>query len=168
MESMRELYRHLLAEVYDAERHTLMLLDEVETRLGAPEARSQARNCRAATGRQLEMLERAMELLGGASPQVASAALAGVRDDHRKLVGSAAAPAVLEIGGMTALARASQLTGTMYRTLAVLAASCGQSDAHRLIERAIEEEDTAASQCAGVVARLVEAATPRRGPAVIA
>lgn len=168
MESMRELYRHLLAEVYDAERHTLMLLDEVETHLGAPEARDQARGCRAATGRQLEMLERAMELLGGACPQVSSAAMAGVRDDHRRLVASAAAPSVLETGGMIALARASELTGAMYRTLAALSASCGQSDARRLIDRAIEEEAAVASQCTAVVPRLVAAATLQRGPAVVA
>lgn len=168
MESMRELYRHLLAEVYDAERHTLMLLDEVETHLGAPDARASARTCRAATGRQLEMLERAMELLGGASPQVTSAALAGVRDDHRRLVTSAAAPSVLEAGGMIALARAGELSAAMYRTLAHLSSCCGQSDAQRLLERAVNEEETTASQCSAAVPRLAAAASVQRGPAVVA
>lgn len=168
MESMRELYRHLLAEAYDAERHTLMLLDEVETHLGAPDAREHARDCRAATGRQLEMLERAMELLGGACPQVASAALAGIRDDHRRIVGSATAPSVLEIGGIIALGRASQTAASLYRSLAALAAVCGQSDARRLLERALEEEESTAAECSATVPQLAAAATLQRGPVAVA
>lgn len=168
MESMRELYRHLLAEAYDAERHTLMLLDEVETHLGAPDAREHARVCRAATGRQLEMLERAMELLGGACPPVACAALVGVRDDHRRLVASAAAPSVLETGGILSLGRASEFAASLYRTLAALAAVCGQSDARRLLERALDEEAATAAACSAAVPRLAAAATLQRGPVAVA
>lgn len=168
MESMRELYRHLLAEVYEAERHTLMLLDQVETHVGAPEARAHVRKSRAATGRQLEMLERAMELLGGACPPVESGALSGVRNDHRRLVTSAASPAVLETGAMLALARAAELSASMYRSLQALAAVCGQADARRLIERAVQEEEDVAVACADVVPLLARAGTPQRGPAVIA
>ncbi len=168
MESMRELYRHLLAEAYDAERHTLMLLDQLETHLGAPDARERARSCRAATGRQLEMLERAMELLGGACPPVTSAALQGVRDDHRRLVAAAAAPSVLETGGVVALGRACELTAALYRSLAALAVVCGQADARRLLERALAEEEDASAWCTAALPRLAAEATLQRGPAAVA
>lgn len=168
MESMRELYRHLLAEAYDAERHTLMLLDQLETHMGAPEAREQVRSSRAATGRQLEMLERAMELLGGACPPVASAALQGVRDDHRRLVAAAASPSVLETGGVLALGRACELTASLYRSLAPLAVVCGQTDARRLLERARAEEEAVTEWCTAALPRIAAAATLQRGPAAVA
>lgn len=168
VESIRELYRHLLAEAYDAERHTLMLLDQMETEMGGQDARDRVRSYRGTTARQLEMLERAMELLGGACPGVACATLQGVRDDRRILVTETPPGQVLEAYDIIALGRAAELGASSYRSLAALAAACAQPDARRLFERAIVEEEEAAAWCAAAVPVLAAAATLRRGTAIVA
>lgn len=168
VESIRELYRHLLAEAYDAERHALMLLDQMETEMGSPDARNRVRTYRAATAGQLEMLERAMELLGGASPSVTSATLQGVRDDRRNLKDAAVPGQVLEAYDVIALGRTAELGASCYRSLAALAAACAQPDARRLFERAIVEEEEAAAWCAAAVPVLAAAAMLRGGAAVVA
>lgn len=168
VESMRELYRHLLAEAYDAERHTLMLLDAMETEMSEADARDRVRSYRSTTARQLEMLERAMELLGGASPSVTSAAMQGVRDDRRTLIGNSPPGAVLETYDIVALGRTAVLGSAAYRALAALAGVCGQTDARRLFERAIAEEEEAAAWCAAAIPVAAAAATLQRGAAVVA
>jgi ferritin-like metal-binding protein YciE len=162
VESMRELYRHLLAEAYDAERHALMLLDAMETEMSAPDARDRIRSYRGTTARQLETLERAMELLGGACPSVTSAAMQGVRDDRRSLVSNSPPAAVLETYDIVALGRAAELGSAAYRALAALAGVCGQSDARRLFERAIAEEEEAVAWCASAIPVAAAAASVRR------
>ncbi len=168
VESMRELYRHLLAEAYDAERHSLMLVDQLETQMSAHDARDRVRSYRAATARQIEMLERSMELLGGASPPVTSAAMRGVRDDHHELVSAAPSASVLEAYGVMALGRAAVLSAASYRALSAVADSCAQTDARRLFERALAEEEDAAAWSAATVPPLAAAATLQRGAAVVA
>jgi ferritin-like metal-binding protein YciE len=168
VESMRELYRHLLAEAYDAERHSLMLLDQLETQVSAQDARDRVRDYRAATARQIEMLERAMELLGGACPAVRAAAMQGLLEQYRAF-GQAGAPGqVLETYGIITLGRAAELSAVAYRGLSAVAGTCAQADARRLFERALAEEETAAAWCTATVPVLAAAATLQRGPAVVA
>lgn len=168
VESIRELYRHLLAEAYDAERHALMLLDQMETEMGGQDARDRVRTYRAATADQLEMLERAMELLGGACPSVPCATLQGVRDDRRNLANTAVPGQVLEAYNVIALGRTAELGASSYRSLAALAAACGQPDARRLFERAIVQEEDAAAWCSAAVPVLAAAAMLQGGAAVVA
>lgn len=166
VESMRELYRHLLAEAYDAERHALGLLDQLETDMGAPDGRNRVRRYRDATTRQIDTLERCMELLGGASPSVASAALPGVLEDRRTFLLQAPAVGVLEAYDVIALGRCAELAAAGYRTLAALASVCGQPDARRLFERAIGEEEETAAWCGATIPVLAASATLRGGSPV--
>jgi ferritin-like metal-binding protein YciE len=167
VESMRELYRHLLAEAYDAERHSLMLLDQLETQVSVQDARGRVRDYRAATARQIEMLERAMELLGGACPSVPAAAMLGLCEQYRTFVQAGASGSVLETFGIIALGRTAELSATAYRSLSAVAGTCGQADARRLFERALTEEETAAAWCTAAVPTLAAAATLQRGAAVV-
>lgn len=168
VESMRDLYRHLLAETHDAERQTLMMLDEMETEMSGADGRDHVRRYREATARQVDTLERCMELLGGAAPRLRSAALEGLREDRRALTALSTAPSALELYDVALLGRIAAAAGSTFRTLAALAVNCGQGDAKRLFERAIAEEEELAAWCTLSVPVVAAGASLTRGAPVLA
>jgi ferritin-like metal-binding protein YciE len=163
---MRDLYRHLLAEAHDAERHTLMMLDEMETEMSAADGRDRVRRYRETTARQVDTLERCMELLGGAAPRLRSAALHGLREDRQAMSALAPAPSALELYDVAVLGRIAEGAAAAFRTLAALAAVCEQGDARRLFERALVEEEETAAWCAASVPVLAAGASLTRRAAV--
>lgn len=168
VESMRDLYRHLLAETHDAERQTLMMLDEMETEMSGADGRDHIRRYREATARQVDTLERCMELLGGGAPRLRAAALDGLRQDRRALTELTTAPSTLELYDVALLGRIAEAAASTFRTLAALAITCGQGDAKRLFERAITEEEELAAWCALSVPVIAASASIARGAPVLA
>lgn len=166
VESMRDLYCHVLAESHDAERYTLLLLDELETGMGTSEARDRVRRYREATARHVDMLERCMELLGGSALRVQSAALHGLRADRQSFAALAPSPSALETYDVYALGRIADGAAAAFRTLAALAVACSQDDARRLFERATAEEEELAAWCAVNVPVLAAGASLQRSVVV--
>ena len=78
--SLNDLFRHGLGDIYDAERPILSVLDQMETETVDDTIRNRVRKHRNETEQQIQNLERCFELLSAQAPRVQCAAIRGLRN----------------------------------------------------------------------------------------
>lgn len=140
--SLKDVFRHGLGDIYDAEQQILSVLDQMETETGSIEVRDRIRRHRDETNHQIENLERCFELLGNGAPRVDCAAIRGLRDEKRNFQREESpSPAALELFNLDAANKTEHYEIATYRGLVAQARALGNDDIRRLLEQNLRQEE---------------------------
>ncbi len=156
--TLKELLRLRLGEMYFAEQEVLQLLDAVETETHSRLLRDRVRTRRDEARRHVAALEKCFELLGTDPPRASSPAMHGLCEERRGFAREAPGPVALDSYHVDLLHRIAHYKLAAYQGLLALATEIGQSDVHALLERCLREEATASTwlleQRSGVLAEV--------------
>jgi ferritin-like metal-binding protein YciE len=142
--TLKDVFRHALGILYDAEQQVLAALDEVETETRSTAFRDRVRQHRQETQRQIQNLERCFELLGTDAPHAQSAVARGLREDKRAFRRENPTPDALEFFDLDAAVRTEHYEVGAYRSLLAIARVLELDDARRLLEQNLREEESMA------------------------
>lgn len=138
--TLKELLRLRLGEVYGGEQEMLQLVDAIETETHSRLLRDRLRGHRDEARRHILALEKCFELLGTDPPRSTSPALHGLCEERRGFVREAPGPVALESYHVDLLNRASHYKLAGYEGLLELAREIRQGDVVSLLERCLKEE----------------------------
>jgi ferritin-like metal-binding protein YciE len=141
IESIRDVYRHQLGEVYHAEQLVLSVLDRIELETGSAALRDRVRTLRRETLRQVDNVERCFELAGASAPRVESETARGIVAERERFLEEQPTEQVLELYNLHCIARLGALKRESYRQLARMAGAIRQDDAGRLLAANLREEE---------------------------
>jgi len=140
--NLRDVFRHGLGDVYDAEQQFLLILDQIETETERPGLRDRIRRHREETRQRIHNLERSFELLGSEPPLVSCAAIRGIREEWRNFKDTEEpTPSALEMYNLDAVHRAKGYQIASYRILCARARALGNDDVRRLLEQNLGQEE---------------------------
>jgi len=142
--TLKELLRLRLGEMYFAEQELLQLLDALETETQSRILRDRLRGRRDETRRHVSGLEKSFELLGTDPPRSSSPALHGLCEERRTFVREQPGAVALESYHVDLLNRIAHYKLAAYEGLVDLATEIGQNDVRSLLERSLKEETAAA------------------------
>src|SRR5512142_286588 len=94
--TLKELLRLRLGEMYFAEQEILQLLDALETETQSRSLRDRLRGRREETRRHLAAVEKCFELLGTDPPRASSSAMRGLCEERRGFMRELPGPVALE------------------------------------------------------------------------
>ncbi len=143
--TLKELLRLRLGEMYFAEQEILQLLDALETETQSRILRDRLRGRRDESRRHVAALEKCFELLGTDPPRSSSPALHGICEERRTFVRETPGPVALESYHIDVLSRIAAYKVAAYQGVLDLAGDIGQSDVRSLLERCLREEMAAAA-----------------------
>ncbi len=143
--TLKELLRLRLGEIYFAEQEILQLLDVLETETQSRILRDRLRGRREETRRHVAALEKCFELLGTDPPRASSPALHGICEERRAFVRELPGPVALESYHVDVLARVAAYKVAAYQGVLDLAGDIGQSDVRTLLERCLRDEVASAA-----------------------
>ncbi len=143
--TLKELLRLRLGEIYFAEQEILQLLDALETETQSRILRDRLRGRREETRRHVAALEKSFELLGTDPPRSSSPAVHGICEERRAFMRELPGPVALESYHIDVLARIASYKLAAYQGVLDLAADIGQSDVRSLLERCLREEVASAA-----------------------
>ncbi|HLU26725.1 MAG TPA: DUF892 family protein [Longimicrobiales bacterium] len=139
--SLQDVFRHGLGDIYDAEQQLLSVLDQMETETQDTSIRDRIRKHRDETQHQIENLERCFELIGVDAPRVQCAAIRGLRDEKRTFQQENPSPQALEAFNLDAASKTEHYEIAAYRGLMNQAKALGQEDVRRLLEQNLRQEE---------------------------
>jgi ferritin-like metal-binding protein YciE len=141
LHTLKDVFRHALGMLYDAEQQILASIDEIETETRSTAFRNRIRQHRQETQRQIQNVERCFELLGTDAPHVQSAGARGMREDKRAFRREQPSPEALEIFDLDAASKTEHYEIASYRSLLNMAVTLGVDDVRRLLEQNLREEE---------------------------
>ncbi|MBI4409555.1 MAG: ferritin-like domain-containing protein [Gemmatimonadetes bacterium] len=140
--TLNDLFRHGLGDIYDAEQQIVSVLDQMETETGDQEVRNRIRKHREETQKQIQNLEHCFELLGSEPSRVQCSTVRGLRDEKRSFQQEGPSPLALEIFNLDAANKTEHYEIASYRGLVDLARALEQDDMRRLLEQNLHQEET--------------------------
>ncbi len=143
--TLKELLRLRLGELYFAEQEVLQLLDALETETQSRTLRDRLRGRREETRRHVTAVEKCFELLGTDPPRASSPAMHGLCEERRGFVRELPGPVALESYHVDLLGRLAHYKLAAYEGVLDLATDIGQSDVRSLLDRCLRDETTAAA-----------------------
>lgn len=153
--TLKELLRLRLGEMYNGEQEMLQLIDAVETETQSRLLRDRVRRQRDDARRHIAVLEKSFELLGTDPPRTSSPLVHALCEERRSIMREAPGPVAMEWYHLDMLARAAHYQSAAYQGLVDLACEIGQNDVRSLLERCRQDEAGAAvwmaEQRAGVM-----------------
>lgn len=138
--TLKDVFRHALGMLYDAEQQILASIDEIETETRSTSFRNRIRQHRSETQRQIQNLQRCFELLGTDAPRTQSAVARALREDKRAFRREEPSPEALEIFNLDAATKTEHYEIASYRTLLDMAVALNVDDVRRLLEQNLQEE----------------------------
>ncbi len=139
--SLNDLFRHGLGDIYDAEQQILSVLDQMETETSDDTIRNRVRKHRNETEQQIQNLERCFELLSAQAPRVQCAAIRGLRDEKRAFQQENPSEQALEVFNLDSANKTEHYEIASYRGLIDQARVLGQDDVRRLLEQNLRQEE---------------------------
>jgi len=159
--TLKELLRLRLGELYSGEQEVLQLVDAIETETRSRLLRDRLRGRRDEARRHMAALEKSFELLGTDPPRAASPALHGLSDERRAFVRESPGPVALENYHVDVLSRGAHYQLAAYEGVLLLAREIRQGDVVTLLERCFRDETGAVDWLRG---RRVEVVAEVRPP----
>ncbi len=138
--TLKELLRLRLGELYSGELEVLQLVDAIETETQSRLLRDRVRGRRDESRRHMAALEKSFELLGTDPPRASSPALHGLCDERRTFVRESPGPVALESYHVDVLNRGAHYTLAAYEGVLLLAREIRQGDVVTLLERCFRDE----------------------------
>ena len=142
--TLKELLRLRLGEMYNGEQEMLQLVDAVETETQSRLLRDRLRSHRDEARRHIAALEKSFELLGTDPPLSTSPALHGICEERRSFMRESPGIVAREAYHVDILSRTSAYKTASYQGLVDLARDIGQNDLRSLLDRCYKEESAAA------------------------
>ncbi|HEX7089018.1 MAG TPA: DUF892 family protein [Longimicrobiales bacterium] len=139
--SLSDVFRHALGDIYDAEQQILSVLDQMETETSDEQIRNRVRKHRDETEQHIQNLERCFELLSAQAPRVQCAAIRGLRDEKRTFQQENPSEEALEVFNLDAASKTEHYEIASYRGLIDQARVLGQDDVRRLLEQNLRQEE---------------------------
>jgi len=139
--TLNDVFRHGLGDIYDAEQQILSVLDEFETQTRNEEVRKRIRKHRDETQQQIQNLERCFELLATEAPRVQCGVIRGLRDEKREFQKENPSPEALEVFNLDSAMKTEHYEIASYRGLVDQAKALGNDDVRRLLEQNLEQEE---------------------------
>ncbi|MBI4544552.1 MAG: ferritin-like domain-containing protein [Gemmatimonadetes bacterium] len=139
--TLNDVFRHGLGDMYDAEQQIISVLDQLETETQSVEVRGRIRRHREETQRHIQNLERCFELLGSEAPRVQCTALRGLREEKRTFQAEQPSPQALEVFNLDAASKTEHYEIASYRGLVDQAKALRQDDISRLLEQNLRQEE---------------------------
>src|SRR5690606_6434059 len=126
--SLSDVFRHGLGDIYDAEQQILSVLDQMETETSDEQIRNRVRKHRDETEQQIQNLERCFELLSARPARVQCAPIRGLRGEKRTFQQDTPPEGALEAFNLDAASKTEDDKNASYRGLIDQARVLGQGD----------------------------------------
>ena len=154
--TLKDLLRHGLGEMYDAQRQFLTILDRMEVDIRQETFRARIRQHREETLGQIEHLQRCFDLLGTDAPGIECAAARGLTEDIRSFRAQTAEPWVIEVYGFEAVSRLEAFEMAGFEALTNYAAATRHDDVRRLLRHNLAQTQEMAGWIASARAALLD------------
>jgi ferritin-like metal-binding protein YciE len=142
LSSLDDLLVHELQDIYNAEGQILKALPKMTKAAVHPELKAALEEHRIQTEGQVTRLEQVFELLGMTPKSRKCDGMAGLLDEGKKVIEQDADPAVKDAALIAAAQKVEHYEIAAYGCLCTYAEMLGYDQAHELLGRNLDEEET--------------------------
>ena len=140
IKSLDDLFLHTLKDIYYAENQIVKSLPAMVEKASDPTLKSAFQSHLAETKNQVTRLERVFQMLNEEPKGVTCAAMDGILDEAKEVMGDIADNIVLDAGMLSAAQAVEHYEITRYGTLVAFARRLGRQDCAKLFEETLAEE----------------------------
>lgn len=143
IKSLDDLFLHTLKDIYYAENQIVKSLPKMVEKATDPTLKSAFQGHLAETKNQVTRLERVFQMLNEEAKGTTCAAMDGILDEAKEVMGDIDDKIVLDAGMLSAAQAVEHYEITRYGTLVAFARRLGRQDCAKLLEETLaEEKDT--------------------------
>lgn len=157
IKTMDDLFVHTLQDIYYAENQIVKSLPKMIEKAGSPELKQAFTSHLGETKHQIERLEEVFRMHGQTAKGATCAAMDGILDEAKDIMGEVADQEVLDAAMLSAAQAVEHYEITRYGTLIAWAKQLGRADCAGVLEQNLAEEKAAD----GKLTRIAEAAVNR-------
>lgn len=143
IESLDDLFRHQLQDIYYAEKQILKALPMLTDSAASQELKSALQTLQSETQQQVERLEEVFRLEGGEAQGVECPAIDGIIDEAKDVNAEIADAAVLDSALIASAQSVEHYEIARYGTLVAWAEGLGKTSCAPLLRKSLEEEKAA-------------------------
>jgi ferritin-like metal-binding protein YciE len=143
MKTLKDLFLHVLKDIYYAEKQILKALPKMAKAAETPELKQALENHREETESQVERLEQVFSELDKPARGEKCEAIMGIISEGEDVMKKGDDPAVIEAGLIAAAQAVEHYEIARYGTLIAWAEQLGLRDSVRLLNETLEEEKAA-------------------------
>ena len=143
LESLEDLFEHLLKDLYSAEKQITRALPKLAKAVDSPDLAEALESHLEETKGQVDRLERIFKELDVAPGRKKCVGMEGLLEEGSELVSEEPDPAVLDAGVITAAQRVEHYEIAAYGTAVEWARLLGYSKAEKLLQETLDEESAA-------------------------
>lgn len=141
MKNLQELFVEQLKDVHNAEKQLVRALPKMAKAASSAKLRKAFEDHLAVTKEQVERLEKVFEEIGARPGRKKCAAMEGLVQEGQELMAEEPVPAVMDAGLIAAAQRVEHYEIAAYGTLRTFAQTLGHTNAAKLLERTLKEEE---------------------------
>jgi ferritin-like metal-binding protein YciE len=141
MNDLRDLYVHQLRDLYNAEKQLTKALPRMAKAASHEELRSAFEEHLEVTREQMSRLEQIFEALGERASGPKCKGMEGLIEENKEMLEEDAAPAVLDAGLIVGAQKVEHYEIAGYGSARTFAQMLGETQAVRLLERTLKEEE---------------------------
>jgi ferritin-like metal-binding protein YciE len=140
IKTMNDLFVHTLQDIYYAENQILKSLPKMIEKASSPELKQAFESHLAETQGQVQRLERVFEMHGEPVKGVTCAAMDGILEEGKELMGEVADQEVLDAAMLSSAQAVEHYEITRYGTLVAWAKQLGRQDCASVLQQNLDEE----------------------------
>ena len=140
IKSLDDLFLHTLKDIYYAENQIVKSLPKMVEKATDPALKSAFQTHLAETKEQVTRLERVFQMLNEDAKGTTCAAMDGILDEAKEVMGEIADNIVLDAGMLSAAQAVEHYEITRYGTLVAFARRLGRQECAKLLEETLAEE----------------------------
>lgn len=140
IKSLDDLFLHTLKDIYYAENQIVKSLPKMIDKATDPTLKSAFQNHLAETKGQVTRLERIFQMLNEEAKGTTCAAMDGILDEAKEVMGEIDDKTVLDAGMLSSAQAVEHYEITRYGTLIAFARRLGREDCAKLLEETLAEE----------------------------
>jgi ferritin-like metal-binding protein YciE len=140
IKSLDDLFLHTLKDIYYAENQIVKSLPKMVEKATDPALKSAFQTHLAETKEQVTRLERVFQMLNEDAKGTTCAAMDGILDEAKEVMGEIADNIVLDAGMLSAAQAVEHYEITRYGTLVAFARRLGREECAKLLEETLAEE----------------------------
>lgn len=140
IKSLDDLFLHTLKDIYYAENQIVKSLPKMVEKATDPTLKSAFQSHLAETKNQVTRLERVFQMLNEEAKGTTCAAMDGILDEAKEVMGDIDDQIVLDAGMLSAAQAVEHYEITRYGTLVAFARRLGRQDCAKLLEETLAEE----------------------------
>jgi ferritin-like metal-binding protein YciE len=140
IKSLDDLFLHTLKDIYYAENQIVKSLPTMVEKASDPMLKTAFQSQLAETKNQVARLERVFQMLNEEPKGTTCAAMDGILDEAKEVMGEIADDIVLDAGMLSSAQAVEHYEITRYGTLVAFARRLGRQDCAKLLEETLAEE----------------------------